>query len=83
MTAHLNKLYGAMTSLESSRCNIVLFSHIVTSCIDVPQPLINDLSVFLFQKIDAECVKWASRAGTSVYAKAFIVNVNKCLKPYF
>ena len=25
--------------------------------IDVPQPLINDLWVFLFQKIDAECIK--------------------------
>ena len=25
--------------------------------IDVPRPLINDLWVFLFQKIDAECVK--------------------------
>ena len=51
------------------------------AAINVPRPLINDLCVFLFQKIDAECVKWASRAGTSVYVKAFIVNVNKCLKP--
>ena len=25
--------------------------------IDVPQPLINDLWFFLFQKMDAECVK--------------------------
>ena len=39
--------------------------------------------VFLFQTIDAECVKWASLAGTYMYVKAFIVNVNKCLKPFF
>ena len=25
--------------------------------IDVPRPLTNDLCVYLFQKIDAECVK--------------------------
>ena len=50
-------------------------------CIYVPRPLINDLWVFLFQKIDAECVKWANWAGTSVYVKAFIVN--KCPKPFF
>ena len=42
--------------------------------IDVPRPLINDLRVFLSQKIEAECVKLASRAGTSVYVKVF----NKC-----
>ena len=51
--------------------------------VDVPQPLINYLWVFLFQKIDAECVKWASRAGTSLYAKAFIVNVNKMPETLF
>ena len=38
--------------------------------IDVPRPLTNDLCVFLFQKIDAECVKWASPAGIYVYVKA-------------
>ena len=27
--------------------------------------------------------KWASPAGTYVYAKAKTVNVNKCLKPFF
>ena len=31
--------------------------HSVSVCIDVPQPLTNDLSVFLFKKIDVECVK--------------------------
>ena len=55
----------------------------ISGRIDVPRPLINDLWVFLFQKIDTECVKWASRAGTSAYVKAFIINVNKCLKPFF
>ena len=50
--------------------------------IDVPRPLTNDLWVFLFQTIDAECVKGASPAVTymHVYVKAFIVNVNKCTK---
>ena len=38
----------------------------------------NDLWVFLFQTIDAECIKWASSAR--IYA--FIVNLNKCLKPF-
>ena len=34
------------------------FSHPETSIlIDVPRPLINDLWVFLFQTIDAKCVK--------------------------
>ena len=51
--------------------------------IDAPRPLINDIWVFLFLTIDAECLKWASRAGTTVYVKAFIVNVNKCVKPFF
>ena len=50
---------------------------------DVPRPLINDLWVFLFQKIDAECVRLAIRSGTSVYINAFIVNLNTCLKPLF
>ena len=50
--------------------------------IDVPQPLTNDLLVFLCQTIDAEYVKWASQAGKDMYVKAFIVNVNKCLKPF-
>ena len=54
-----------------------------TFCIDVPRPLTNDLWVFLFQTIDAECVKCASLAGTYVYVKAFMINVNKCLKPFF
>ena len=43
----------------------------------------NDLWVFLFQTIDAEYVKRASPARTYVHVKAFIVNVNKCLKPFF
>ena len=51
--------------------------------IDVLRPLTNDLWVFLFQTIDAEYVKWASPARTYVHVKAFIVNVNKCLKPFF
>ena len=46
------------------------------------RPLTNDLWVFLFQTIDAEYVKWASPARTYVHVKAFIVNVNKCLKPF-
>ena len=29
----------------------------ISSAIDVPRPLTNDLWVFLFQPIDAECVK--------------------------
>ena len=60
-----------------------LHTTIVTLCIDVPRPLTNDLWVFLFQTIDAHCVKWASPARTYVYVKAFIVNLNKCLKPFF
>ena len=51
--------------------------------LDVPRPLINDLWVYLFKTNDAECVKWASRVGTSLYVKAIIVNVNKWLKPFF
>ena len=51
--------------------------------IDVPRPLTNDLWVFLSQTIDTEYVKLASSAGTYVYVKAFIVNVNKRLKPFF
>ena len=50
--------------------------------IDVPRPLTNDLWDFLFQTIDAEYVKWASPARTYVYVKVFIVNVNKCPKPF-
>ena len=38
---------------------------------------------FLFQKINVECVKRASQDGISVFVKALIVNVNKCLKPFF
>ena len=45
--------------------------------------LTNDLWVFLFQTIDAEYVKGASPARTYVHVKAFMVNVNKCLKPFF
>ena len=53
--------------------------------IDVPRPLTNDLCVFLFQTIDADadCVKYASLDGRYVYAKAFIMNVNKGLGPFF
>ena len=51
--------------------------------IDVPRPLTNDLWVFLFQTIDVECVKSASLDGTYVHVKAFKINVNKCLKPFF
>ena len=50
---------------------------------DVPRPLTNDLWLFLFQTIDAERVEWASLAGTYVYVKAYIVNVNKRQKPFF
>ena len=32
---------------------------------------------------DVECVKRASQDGVSVFVKALIVNVNKCLKPFF
>ena len=56
---------------------------LIYAFIDVPRPLTNDLWVFLFQTIDAEYVKWASPARTYVYVKAFIVNVNKYLKPFF
>ena len=41
--------------------------------IDVPRPLTNGLWVFLFQTIEAECVKWACLDGTYVYVKAFII----------
>ena len=51
--------------------------------IDVPRPLTNDLWLFLYQTIDAECLKWASLDGTYVYVKAFIINENKCPKPLF
>ena len=51
--------------------------------IDVPRPLTNDIWVFIFQMIDAECVKLAGLNGTHVYVKAFMINVNKCLKPFF
>ena len=51
--------------------------------IDVVRPLTNDLWVLLFQTIDADYVKWASPARTYVHVKAFIVNVNKCLKLFF
>ena len=50
--------------------------------IDVPRPLTNNRWVFLFQTIGAECAKLTSPAGTNVYVKAFIDNVNKCLKPF-
>ena len=50
---------------------------------DVPRPLTNDLWVFLFQTIDAECVERASPTGTYVYVKVFMVNVSKRLKPFF
>ena len=51
--------------------------------IDVPIPLINVRLVFKFQKTDAECVKWARRAGASVYVKAFIVDVLNAHNPLF
>ena len=54
--------------------------NLLCTYIDVLRPLTNDLWVFLFQTIDAEYVKWASPARTYVHVKAFIVNVNKCLK---
>ena len=41
-----------------------LLVELVQSSTDVPQPLTNDLWVFLFQTIDAECVKLASPTGT-------------------
>ena len=34
-----------------------LINKVIPNPIDVPQPLINDLCIFLFQNIDAECVK--------------------------
>ena len=49
------------------------------ACIDVPRPLINDLWVSLLQKIDAESVNSASRAGTSVCQIVY----RKYLKPFF
>ena len=49
----------------------------------VPRPLTIDLWVFLFQTIDAEYVKWASPTGTYMYVKAFMINVNKRMKPFF
>ena len=67
---------------DNKRCKYNLYSYIYIY-IDVLQPLTNDLWVFLFQTIDAEYVKWASPARTYVHVKAFIVNVNKCLKPFF
>ena len=57
--------------------------NIISYAIYILRPLTNDLWVFLFQTIDAEYVKSASRARTYVHVKAFIVNVNKCLKPFF
>ena len=62
---------------------IYIFIYLHVPTIDVPRPLINDLWVFLYEKIDVELVKWASRVGTSVFAKAIIVHVNKCLNPFF
>ena len=61
---------------------VLLFSTLCPST-DVPRPLTNDLWVFLTQKINTEYVKLASPAGTYVYVKAFIVNVNKRLKTFF
>ena len=60
--------------------NIISYAYVY---IDVVRPLTNDLWVFLFQTIDAEYVKLASPARTNVHVKAFIVNVNKCLKLFF
>ena len=48
---------------------MLLFFSIVQAMlvhIDVPRPLTNDHWVFLFQTIDAQCVKRASPAGTCV-----------------
>ena len=40
---------------------LVIFTFVLLLCVsyntDVPRPLTNDLWVFLFQMIDAECVK--------------------------
>ena len=33
---------------------------VVDACIDVPRPLSNNHWTFPFQKVGAECVKWAS-----------------------
>ena len=55
----------------------------IRKSIDVPRPLSKDLWVFLFQKIDAECIKWVCQAGADMFVKCFTVNVNKCLKPIF
>ena len=51
----------------------------VSVCIDVPRPLTN----FYFKRLNVECVKRASQDGISVFVRALIVNVNKCLKPFF
>ena len=60
--------------------NIISYAYIY---IYVLRPLTNDRWVFLFQMIDAEYVKWAGPARTYVHVKAFIVNVNKCLRLFF
>ena len=63
--------------------SLYLYTTFNIPVIDVPRPLTNNLLVFLFQTIDAERVKWASPVGTYVDVKAYIVNLNKCLKPFF
>ena len=68
--------FADMTFIHNKEINFLKLQNIWTyindlKTIDVPRPLTNDLWVFLFQTIDAECVKWASLDGTYVYAKAF------------
>ena len=44
-------IHEGSTKISCTGLNIILLP------IDVPRPLTNDLLVFLFQTIDAECVK--------------------------
>ena len=77
ITVHLEYKY------EQKQCKLASVCLQRFSSTDVPRPLTNDLWVFLSQRINTEYVKLASPAGTYVYVKAFIANVNKRLKPFF
>ena len=76
MNMHEGKSTTYISSIEVDYY-LWIYDKIWSYIIDVPRPLTNDLWVFLFQTIDAECVIWAIPAGTYVYFKAFIVNVNE------
>ena len=49
--------------------------------IDIPRPVINNLWIIPFQKVDAEHIN--QFVGTAVCVKNLIVNVSKRLKPIF